>query len=613
MLELFRFLTSSVWHDFRRAWGALVVFEALLKLLEAWLVVPAVAVVLSIVLSRGNHVAVSNLDILDFLLSPLGLVYAALFGTVAVVLLLIEQAGIMAIVALAEGGGRPPVIDIARLVVLKTSRVAQLGAVKVILLALTSVPFVVLTYLTYVVFLSRHDINYYVEARPPAFWFAAVVGAIVLLAALATGTWLYVRWSFALPIVLFEGRRGQAALRDSGDRTRGAAWEIGSILIVWHLGILVSGIALQAGLRLIATAVLDHFAGRQIGVILILLAVQGALLAVLSFVAAVGQGLITRRLYLVRSEHLGIFHSQQGPEGPQGTTWHPAAWTRGAVGLSAALVVLAPMAVWSELTRRLADRADVRVTAHRGHSLAAPENTLSAIAKAIDAGADYAEIDVQQTADGVVVLVHDSDLKRVAGVARKCGELSYDEIKKLDVGSWFDPSVAGERVPSLVDVFDLARGKIKLNIELKVDRSDRRLAAAVAALVREHGFESDCLITSFSYDALLEAKRIDPGLRAGLIIALALGDVSRLKLEALSVRAESLTDEMIAAAHRAGQEVHVWTVNNPRQMDRLIKRGVDNIITDQPDVLIRVRDEWARLTWSERLLLAARLILGIDG
>jgi glycerophosphoryl diester phosphodiesterase len=613
MLELFRFLTSSVWHDFRRAWGALVVFEALLKLLEAWLVVPAVAVVLSIVLSRGNHVAVSNLDILDFLLSPLGLVYAALFGTVAVVLLLIEQAGIMAIVALAEGGGRPPVIDIARLVVLKTSRVAQLGAVKVILLALTSVPFVVLTYLTYVVFLSRHDINYYVEARPPAFWFAAVVGAIVLLAALATGTWLYVRWSFALPIVLFEGRRGQAALRDSGDRTRGAAWEIGSILIVWHLGILVSGIALQAGLRLIATAVLDHFAGRQIGVILILLAVQGALLAVLSFVAAVGQGLITRRLYLVRSEHLGIFHSQQGPEGPQGTTWHPAAWTRGAVGLSAALVVLAPMAVWSELTRRLADRADVRVTAHRGHSLAAPENTLSAIAKAIDAGADYAEIDVQQTADGVVVLVHDSDLKRVAGVARKCGELSYDEIKKLDVGSWFDPSFAGERVPSLVDVFDLARGKIKLNIELKVDRSDRRLAAAVAALVREHGFESDCLITSFSYDALLEAKRIDPGLRAGLIIALALGDVSRLKLEALSVRAESLTDEMIAAAHRAGQEVHVWTVNNPRQMDRLIKRGVDNIITDQPDVLIRVRDEWARLTWSERLLLAARLILGIDG
>jgi glycerophosphoryl diester phosphodiesterase len=498
-------------------------------------------------------------------------------------------------------------------VVLKTSRVAQLGAVKVILLALTSVPFVVLTYLTYVVFLSRHDINYYVEARPPAFWFAAVVGAIVLLAALATGTWLYVRWSFALPIVLFEGRRGQAALRDSGDRTRGAAWEIGSILIVWHLGILVSGIALQAGLRLIATAVLDHFAGRQIGVILILLAVQGALLAVLSFVAAVGQGLITRRLYLVRSEHLGIFHSQQGPEGPQGTTWHPAAWTRGAVGLSAALVVLAPMAVWSELTRRLADRADVRVTAHRGHSLAAPENTLSAIAKAIDAGADYAEIDVQQTADGVVVLVHDSDLKRVAGVARKCGELSYDEIKKLDVGSWFDPSFAGERVPSLVDVFDLARGKIKLNIELKVDRSDRRLAAAVAALVREHGFESDCLITSFSYDALLEAKRIDPGLRAGLIIALALGDVSRLKLEALSVRAESLTDEMIAAAHRAGQEVHVWTVNNPRQMDRLIKRGVDNIITDQPDVLIRVRDEWARLTWSERLLLAARLILGIDG
>jgi glycerophosphoryl diester phosphodiesterase len=107
-------------------------------------------------------------------------------------------------------------------------------------------------------------------------------------------------------------------------------------------------------------------------------------------------------------------------------------------------------------------------------------------------------------------------------------------------------------------------------------------------------------------------KRHDPRLRTGLIVAYALGDVSRLKLEALSVRAESLSDDLIRSAHRNGQEVHVWTVNEESQMDRLIKRGVDNIITDDPDRLIRMRDEWARLTRAERLVRAALLLLGLD-
>lgn len=92
----------------------------------------------------------------------------------------------------------------------------------------------------------------------------------------------------------------------------------------------------------------------------------------------------------------------------------------------------------------------------------------------------------------------------------------------------------------------------------------------------------------------------------------ALGDVSRLAVEALSVRADGLPDDMLHAAHRRQMEVHVWTVNDAPRMGRLIKRGVDNIITDDPDLAIRVRDEWAKLTGSEKLVLASRLLLGLD-
>jgi glycerophosphoryl diester phosphodiesterase len=254
----------------------------------------------------------------------------------------------------------------------------------------------------------------------------------------------------------------------------------------------------------------------------------------------------------------------------------------------------------------------VQVTAHRGHARAAPENTLSAIRKAIESGADYVEVDVHQTADGVVVLLHDRDLKRVSGVAQRLDQLTYAGVRKLDVGSWFDPAFAGERVPTLEEAIRLCRGRIKMNIELKFFGPDQGLAREVARIVHEQGFERDCLITTLNYESLMELQTQNPHLRTGLIVAYALGDVSRVEVDVLSVRADWLSDRLLQKAHRLGQQVHVWTVNDPRQMVLFIKRGVDNLITSDPDEAIRVRNEWGRLSVPERLLLASRLLLGLS-
>jgi glycerophosphoryl diester phosphodiesterase len=221
-------------------------------------------------------------------------------------------------------------------------------------------------------------------------------------------------------------------------------------------------------------------------------------------------------------------------------------------------------------------------------------------------------VDAQLTADGVVVLLHDRDLMRVAGDPRRLGDLTYDEVRQLDVGRWFAPAFAGERVPTLVEVIRLARGRIRLNVELKFFGPDRRLAEAVAGIVRDEHFESECLVTSFEYDALEEVKRRVPGVRTGLIVAHALGDISRLDVDVFNVRADHLSDDLIREAHRRGRQVHVWTVNDPREMIRFMKRGVDNILTSDPDLLIRVRAEWTALSGPERLLLASRLLLGLD-
>jgi glycerophosphoryl diester phosphodiesterase len=605
-------LSRSVWRDFLRARRALFIYEILFELLKVWLVVPAIAVVLSLVLSRAGHVAVSNQDVLAFVLTPLGLLYAALFSTAGVALLLLEQGGIMVLVALMTGPADPPSVrQTLRAAFPHMWRIAQLGAMQAGLLALALVPFALLAVLTYALLLSEHDIYFYWKDRPPEFWLAAGIGGLLLLGALTVAVWLSVRWAFALPILLFENRSSRAALRGSRERVRGAGWRVTFVLFGWLAGVLLLGVALEVGFRFLAAAVLGSAGERPTTLILLLLVAQGGLLATLSFVLVVGLGLVTRRLYLLRSEQLGL-SPREGRETVPGAEKPISPWNWRLAWLCLPLFLLGPLAAWTNLSPLLTDGPSVQITAHRGHARAAPENTLSAMRKAIESGADYAEMDVQQTADGQVVLLHDRDLKRVAGVSRRLDELSFDEVRRLDVGSWFDPAFSGERVPTLAEVIALCRGKIRLNVELKFFGPDRGLARAVADILREQDFESNCLVTSLEHDALLEVKRHNPHLRTGLTVAYALGDVSRLEVDALSVRADFLSDELLRAAHRHGREVHAWTINDAGQMTRLMKRGVDNIITSDPDLGVRVRDEWAGLTSTERLVLASRLLLGLD-
>jgi glycerophosphoryl diester phosphodiesterase len=604
-------LAGAVWHDFRHARRALFVYDILFKLVEAWLLVPAVAVVMATILSRAGHVAVSNMDILDFLLTPTGLLYAALFGTIGMALLLFEQAGIMVLSAMAGSGERPPYKQMLRPAFRKSLGIVQLGGVAAALLALALAPFVLLGFLTYRTLLSDHDIYFYLMDRPPSFWLAAGIGGLLLLAALTVGTLLCIRWAFALPILLFENQFSRAALRASRERVRGVGWRVGFLLLGWLVSVLLLGAAAEAVFRLVAAAILANAGERPVVLILLLLVAQGGLLATLSFVLVIGLGLVTRRLYLIRSQQLGLLRAEGWRTAPD--LEKPASpWNWRLAWLSMPLFLLAPLFLWADLSRYTAARPPVQVTAHRGHARAAPENTRSAIRKAIESGADYAEMDVHETADGVVVLLHDRDLKRVAGDSRRLDEISFDEVRKLDVGSWFRSAFAGERVPTLEEAINLGRGKIQLNIEMKFFGPDRRLVQQVVNIVREQNVEPDCLLTSLNYDALVEAKQRDPRLRTGLIVAHAIGDISRLQVDVLCIRADFLSDELLRTAHRDGKEVHVWTVNEARQMNLLIKRGVDNIITSDPDLAIRVRDEWANLTGTERLVLSSRLLLGLD-
>lgn len=223
------------------------------------------------------------------------------------------------------------------------------------------------------------------------------------------------------------------------------------------------------------------------------------------------------------------------------------------------------------------------ITAHRGGSAIAPENTMAAIEAAVEQMADRAEIDVQETADGIAVLFHDSTLKRQTGLNQKISDLTLEELQRLDMGSWFSADFAGEKIPTLEQVMEYAKGKIDLNIEIKDLGKDSCLPDKVLELVVENEMQDQCIITSTNRNYLKRIKTINPDIKTGYIIAAAYGDYySDEFVDVISIRSSFVTGRMVDAAHEAGKVVHAWTVNERAEMERLNTLGVDDVITDYP-------------------------------
>lgn len=249
----------------------------------------------------------------------------------------------------------------------------------------------------------------------------------------------------------------------------------------------------------------------------------------------------------------------------------------------------------------------VQITAHRGSSKEAPENTMAAMVKAAEDLADLVEIDVQETKDGVVVLGHDANLRRVAGVNRAISSYTYKELQELDVGKWFSPEFEGERIPALSDVMEFCKGRVNMNIEIKNLGKDSPLPDKVVDMIREHQMEEQCVVTSTRLSYLTRIKEIAPDIRTGYIISAAYGDYySSDSIDFISIRSSFVSGKLVEAAHEKGKAIHAWTVNTKSEMERMKMLGVDNIITDYP---VLAREIVYRKEATETLLEYLRLVL----
>ena len=172
------------------------------------------------------------------------------------------------------------------------------------------------------------------------------------------------------------------------------------------------------------------------------------------------------------------------------------------------------------------------------------------------------------------------------------------------------PSSAPSRLPNLEEVLEIARGKVHVDIELKYYGHDEQLEERVVSIVEDTDMVPEVVIMSLSQAAIREVRTLRPSWTIGLLTATALGDLTRVDADFLAVYTGMATSRFVRAAHRVGKDVYVWTVNDPVHMSRMIGRGVDGIITDEPALAKRVLAERAELSSLERLLLEAALWLG---
>ena len=251
--------------------------------------------------------------------------------------------------------------------------------------------------------------------------------------------------------------------------------------------------------------------------------------------------------------------------------------------------------------------SDPWVIAHRGASGIAPENTLAAIERAIEMQVDFIEIDIHQSKDGEIVLMHDATLDRTTDGMGAISDYTWAELKKLDAGSWMDSQFTNERIPTLREALDLINGQSRVLLEVKKGEDGRYhgFEEKIVRLIDEKSAASWVVIQCFQAETVRRFMELAPEIEVHKLL---LGELPLVPLHhdgefqfkqagnfegvaAINPWRPMLTQRLVNRIHSRNKKVFVFTINKVSDMKKAIEMGVDGIITDYPDRLIQLKKE----------------------
>lgn len=227
-----------------------------------------------------------------------------------------------------------------------------------------------------------------------------------------------------------------------------------------------------------------------------------------------------------------------------------------------------------------------QIVAHRGDSIRAPENTMPAFRIAATESPDWVELDVHETSDGVIVVSHDDDLTRVAGNKIYVHETTYDDLKNLDVGSWFSPDFSSVRLATLAEVLDYFKDyNFGVQIEIKPTGYDSALEEKVLQVIAESGMADRCVVTSLNLNSLLRVEELDPSIITVYSMFVAWEHIENIPVDYFTIEESNVNYNLVQNIHASGKKVFAWTANTEDTIQYLYDCGVDGILTDDPIML----------------------------
>lgn len=601
---------NSMLVTLRRSWRSLVAADVLFKVLAYVLLTPLVGLLFRLFLAASGRTILVDADIARFVLHPLGWIAVIAIGGATVAIFALEQATLMTILVAARHEVPHHTRTALRFVAGKSTGIYRIAGRMVARVLLLAAPFLAIAGATYYMLLTDRDINFYLAGKPPRFWLAAGIIALDLSILAALVVRCVVNWSIAFQLHLFENVPPGECLASSRRQVIGHRRRIAVRVVAWW--VITSLIGLCASWLVLALA--EWIVPATVNSLWRLALTLGCLLALLGIVnlACNVLGVISFAvLQIAAYDRCRTSEALRLPElDPAALLPFPKLTRRRMIAaVTVGLVAATLVGAWTINSVEIEDR--VEITAHRAGAARAPENTLAAVRQAIEDGADWVEIDVQESRDGVVVVIHDSDLARVAGVNTRIWEATADELRSHDIGSFFGPDFSAERVPTLAEVLELCQGKVRVNIELKYYGHDVELVPKVVALVEEHDMVDQVVLMSLNAGQVRRAQQMRPDWTVGLLTAVARGDLTRAEADFLAVSAKLATRAFVRQAHARGRHVHAWTINDAAAMSTMISRGVDNLITDRPDLARQVLADRAALEPTERMLIDLAIRFGI--
>lgn len=574
-----KILTKDTWQIIRQNWKNILLFEFLYRGITTPVYMRLVSRGIRLALRAAGYSYLTPANIGNFLIQPVTLLAFVAAAFVGILILSLETAGL---VTAFQGSAyyqklTPLHILWGGLQKMKDEMEKRNWQLPLFLAAqylLIHLPFILRTIVRYK---PANFIFQELKKQPVAVTFLIILLIFGILAVIPRSLTVYG--------CMIEQKHFHSGVVRSWQMTHKRKWRIASLAMFWELAVILLASAVYAVSVCVAAVCVVYFS-RQSLAMAVLLSAADRLETGIIYLAS----MLT---FVMVFAALSVAYYQYGNRRFHAERWDFGYPARGSINRKTMAVVLAALLGvglfyiydlvrnGSELSEELL--IETEITAHRGSSVTAPENTIPAIEKAMEEMADSVEIDVQMTSDGVIVLGHDASLKRVAGVNRSIASMTFAQLEQLDVGSWFSKSYEGTRIPALSEVLELCSQKIGLNIEIKYVGKNSELPEKTAEMIKAYGMENQCVVTSTNLPYLRRVKAVLPEVRTGYIISAAYGNFySSEDIDFISIRSGFVTSALMQNAHEQGKAVYAWTVNSKSELERLTLLGVDGIITDRP-------------------------------